>query len=75
MLVPDTLRFFLLRCVMCESVTERGLDVRQLTVLRGQFVPVECPRCGDKAAVPTARPWELSFNDRKLLRQLRITIE
>lgn len=69
-------RWLLLHCAACDSVIEQGLHRQQLTrTTRGEFVPVSCSRCGAKAASPTVRPWDLSFNDRKMLRTMRIAVE
>lgn len=72
----DDLRWLRLHCTYCEAVSERGIAPSQLSVTRrGEFVAIACPQCGQLAASPTVRPWDLSFNDRKLLRTMRITVE
>ena len=69
------MRFFRLRCEYCGVEADQGVTLDRLRVEKGEFQPVICGSCGAMAASPTVRPWELTFNDRKLLRHLRITAE
>lgn len=65
---------FWLRCDICEATAQ--VDVRPASLHRlssGGFSPLRCGSCGALSARPGPPPWQLSANDRKFLRSMRIT--
>jgi hypothetical protein len=64
---------FWLKCGACGDVSERVVVASRLQRLSsGGFAPLPCLECGSNAAAPTVRPWDLTTNDRRFLRSMRI---
>jgi hypothetical protein len=43
--------------------------------LESRFRPKKCLQCGQHAAVPAPRPYEITESDRRILKQLRVAAD
>lgn len=61
----------LLKCGTCGDVAERLVRVARVSA---RFAPLQCPECLAWTVEPTIRPWDITTNDRRFLRRMRIAV-